>query len=93
MNKSKKGHNRYNVKPPRPEGRGFALRAYAPGKEDKHSCIAPLDPALKDGRSALRQHFVRGEQAGQESDKLLISVTPVDPRDPDKIGRAGERSI
>ena len=53
------------VKPPRPEGRGFASRAYAPGKEDKHSCIAPLDPALKDGGSALRQHFVRGEQAGQ----------------------------
>jgi hypothetical protein len=53
------------VKPPRPLGRGFASRAYAPGKEDKHSCIASLDPALKDGRSALRQHFVRGEQAGQ----------------------------
>ncbi len=53
------------MKPPRPKGRGFASRAYAPGKEDRHSCIAPLDPALKDGRSALRQHFVRGERAGQ----------------------------
>jgi len=54
-----------NVKPPRPPGRGFASRAYAPGKEEKHFCIAPLDPALKDGRSALWQHFVRGEHAGQ----------------------------
>jgi hypothetical protein len=53
------------VKPPRPEGRGFASRAYAPGKEDKHFCIAPLDPALKDGGSALRHHFVRGERTGQ----------------------------
>ena len=35
-----------------------------PGKEDELSCIAPLDPALQDGRSALRQHFVRREQAG-----------------------------
>ena len=53
------------MKPPRPEGRGFASRAYAPGKENKHFHIAPLDPVLKDGRSALRQHFVRGERAGQ----------------------------
>jgi hypothetical protein len=65
------------VKPPRPEGRGFAARAYAPGKEDKHSCIAPLDPALKDGRSALRQHFVRGEQAGQNCAEDSAVVVPV----------------
>ena len=36
-----------------------------PGKEEKHFRIAPLDPVLKDGRSASRQHFVRREQAGQ----------------------------
>ncbi len=41
------------------------FRAGLPGKEKGHFCIAPLDPALKDGRSALRQHFVRGEHAGQ----------------------------
>jgi hypothetical protein len=45
------------VKPLRPPGRGFASRAYAPGKEDCHFCIAPLDPALPDGAC--------GEQAGQ----------------------------
>ncbi len=28
--------------------------------------MAPLDLALKDGGSALRQHLVRGEQAGKE---------------------------
>ncbi len=40
--------------------------ASQPGKENnKHFHIAPLDPVLKDGRSALRQHFVRGERAGQ----------------------------
>jgi hypothetical protein len=38
-----------------------------PGKEKGHSCIAPLDPALPGGGSAWRQHFVRGEHAGQKS--------------------------
>jgi hypothetical protein len=47
----------FRVKPPRPPGRGFASRAYAPGKEDCHFCMAPLDPALPDGAC--------GEQAGQ----------------------------
>jgi hypothetical protein len=55
------------VKPPRPSGRGFASRAYAPGKESGHFCIAPLDPALPGGGSALRQHFVRGKHAGQRA--------------------------
>jgi hypothetical protein len=41
------------------------FRAGLPGKEDEHSCIAPLDPALMDGGSALRQHCVSGERAGQ----------------------------
>jgi hypothetical protein len=36
-----------------------------PGKEDGHFGIAPLDPALKDWGSALRQHYVSGERAGQ----------------------------
>ena len=34
--------------------------ASQPGKEEKQFIIAPLDPALPDGGSALRQHFVRG---------------------------------
>jgi hypothetical protein len=59
------------VKLPRPEGWGFASRAYAPGKENKHFHMAPLDPVLKDGRSALRQHFVRGERAGQEAERFV----------------------
>jgi len=49
------------VKPPRASARGFASRAYAPGKEEKHFIIAPLDPALPDGGSALRQRFASGE--------------------------------
>ncbi len=46
-------------------------------KEDEHSCIAPLDPALKDGRSALRQHFVRGERAGQKTEAEPVMVLPI----------------
>jgi hypothetical protein len=52
---------------PRPPGRGFASRAYAPGKEDCHFCIAPLDPALPDGAC--------GEQAGQNSGSWLLYST------------------
>jgi len=33
-------------------------RAGLPGKEDRHFCMAPLDPALKDGAC--------GEHAGQK---------------------------
>jgi hypothetical protein len=55
------------AKLPRPEEWGFASRAYTPSKENKHFHIAPLDPVLKDGRSALRQHFVRGERAGRQT--------------------------
>ncbi|MEA3427910.1 MAG: hypothetical protein U9Q84_01545 [Thermodesulfobacteriota bacterium] len=40
-----------------------ALKAGLPGKEDKHFCIAPLDPALKDGAC--------GEQAGQTFEKYI----------------------
>ena len=32
------------MKPPRPEGRGVASRAYTPGNEVEHLCIARLDP-------------------------------------------------
>jgi hypothetical protein len=45
-----------------------------PGKEDKLSCITPLDPALQDWRSALRQHFVRREQAGKPAYRLLNTI-------------------
>ena len=44
---------------------GVRNEASPPGKENKHFHIAPLDPVLKDGGSALRQHFVHGERAGQ----------------------------
>ena len=47
--------------------------ASQPGKEKGHSCIAPLDPALPGGGSALRQHFVRGEHAGH--DTILPALT------------------
>jgi hypothetical protein len=49
--------------------RGSASR---PGKEKGHSCIAPLDPALPGGGSALRQHFVRGGHAGQRANRPLL---------------------
>jgi len=65
-----------SVKPPRPPGRGFASRAYAPGKEDCHFCIAPLDPALSGGAC--------GEQAGQSVrysiPTILIFGRPKDRR-------------
>jgi hypothetical protein len=56
------------VKPPRPPGRGFASRAYAPGKEDCHFCIAPLDPAPPGGAC--------GEQAGQPGLYALRLAAP-----------------
>jgi hypothetical protein len=36
---------------------GVKNEASPPGKENKHFHIAPLDPVLKDGASALRQHL------------------------------------
>ena len=67
------GEGNRGVKPPRPSGRAFAAQAYAPGKENGHFCIAPLDPAFPGGGSALRQHFVRGEHAGQ---RALAQMAP-----------------
>jgi hypothetical protein len=61
-------HIQRTVKPPRPPGRGFASRAYAPGKEDCHFCIAPLDPAPPDGAC--------GEQAGQPGHHALRLAAP-----------------
>jgi hypothetical protein len=47
----------YFCEAPRLKRRGL------PGKEDKHFCIAPLDPALKDGAC--------GEQAGQTFEEYI----------------------
>jgi hypothetical protein len=52
---------------------GVKNEASPPGKENKHFHIAPLDPVLKDGASALRQHFVRGERPGQKRNGHLVS--------------------
>ena len=53
--------------------------ASQPGKEEKQFIIAPLDPALPDGGSALRQHFVRGEQAGQNGPVNLGTLFSYNP--------------
>jgi hypothetical protein len=65
-------------------------RASRPGEEDnKHFHIAPLDPLLKDGRSVLRQHFVRGERAGQCEDycrRNTLSILSPAQRDEREAG-------
>jgi hypothetical protein len=55
---------------------GVKNEASPPGKENKHFHIAPLDPVLKDGGSALRQHFVRGERPGQKRAPGFSTYTP-----------------